>query len=141
MRRAQFSSPLYSTNVRALRTTEGVLSHKGTIIAASAIFESPMLHKYDDTMANWQDIRALEERIYDVVDEYLSNAEAYKNASLRVWLDEDDMLYRAEVDDNLPGTEDDGVYAIATVLRDGDDGKEPDIDRINDIANSWIFLD
>ena len=92
-------------------------------------------------MANWQDIRALEERIYDVVDEYLGNAEAYKNASLRVWLDEDDMLYRAEVDDNLSGSEDDGVYAIATVLRDGDDGKEPDIDRISDIANSWIFLD
>ena len=92
-------------------------------------------------MANWQDIRALEERIYDVVDEYLSNAEAYKNASLRVWLDEDDMLYRAEVDDNLTGTEDDGVYAIATVLRDGSDGLEPDIDRISDIANSWIFLD
>ncbi len=92
-------------------------------------------------MANWQDIRALEERIYDVVDEYLGNAEAYKNAFLHVWLDEDDMLYRAEVDDDLAGTEDDGVYAIATLLRDGDDGLEPDIDRISDITNSWIFLD
>ena len=51
------------------------------------------------------------------------------------------MTYKAEVDDNLSGTEDDGVYAIAGLLRDGDDGKEPDIDRISDIANSWIFLD
>lgn len=91
-------------------------------------------------MASWQDIKALEERIYDVVDEYLGNAEAYQNASLRVWLDEDDMTYKAEVDNNLSGTEDDGVYAIAGLLRDGDDGKEPDIDRISDIANSWMFL-
>ena len=42
---------------------------------------------------------------------------------------------------NLSGTEDDGVYVIAGLLRDGDDGKEPDIDRISNIANSWIFLD
>ena len=92
-------------------------------------------------MANWQDIRALEERIYDAVDEYLANSEAYKNAGLHVWLDEDDMIYRAEVDDNLAGSEDDGVYAIAGVLRNGDEGLEPDVDRISDIANSWIFLD
>ena len=93
------------------------------------------------TMANWQDIRALEERIYDAVDEYLANSEAYKNAGLHVWLDENDMIYRAEVDDNLAGSEDDGVYAIVGVLRKGDEGLEPDIDRISDIANSWIFLD
>ena len=92
-------------------------------------------------MASWQDIKAFEERIYDVVDEYLGNAEAYQNAFVRVWLDEDDMTYKAEVDDNLSGTEDDGVYAIAGLLRDGDDCKEPNIDRISDIANSWIFLD
>ena len=92
-------------------------------------------------MTKWQDIRALEERIYDAVDEYLANSEAYKNAGLHVWLDEDDMIYRAEVDDNLAGSEDDGVYAIAGVLRNGDEGLEPDVDRISDIANSWIFLD
>ena len=51
------------------------------------------------------------------------------------------MTYKAEVDDNLSGTEDDGVYAIAGLLRDGDDGKKPNIDHISDIANSWIFLD
>ena len=88
-------------------------------------------------MANWQDIRALEERIYDAVDEYLANSEAYKNAGLHVWLDENDMIYRAEVDDNLAGSED----AIAGVLRNGDEGLEPDVDRISNIANSWIFLD
>ena len=92
-------------------------------------------------MASWQDIKALEERIYDAVDEYISNIVAYNTASLHVWLDEDDMTYKAEVDENLSGSEDDGVYAIDKVIRDGLNGMEPDIDRISDIANSWIFLD
>lgn len=92
-------------------------------------------------MADWQDIKALEERIYDAVQEYLDNADAYQNASLHVYLDQDDMLHKAEIDDNLTGTEDDGIYLIATLLRQGEDGVEPDVDRISDIANSWIFLD
>ena len=92
-------------------------------------------------MANWQDIRALEERIYDAVQEYLGNAAAYQNATLRVYLDQDDMLHKAEIDDNFTETEDDGIYPIATLLRQCEDGVEPDVDRISDIANSWIFLD
>ena len=92
-------------------------------------------------MANWQDIRALEERIYDAVQEYLGNAEAYQNAVLHVYLDQDDMLHKAEIDDNLAGTEADGIYPIDTFLRQGEDGVEPDVDLISDIANSWIFLD
>lgn len=92
-------------------------------------------------MANWQDVRDLEECIYDAVSEYLDNSEAYKSAILHVYLDHDKMVYQAEIDDNLSGTEDDGIYAINDVIRSGDVGLEPDIDRISDIANSWIFLD
>jgi len=92
-------------------------------------------------MANLQDIQALEERIYDAVQEYLDNPNGYENAVLHVYLDKDDMIYRAEVDDNLQGTEDDGIYAIKSLIREGDDGPEVDIDRASDIANSWIFLD
>ena len=126
----------FSTFARkiACRAHQGVLAHSPPF----RVRYTPLNNK---TMASWQDIKAFEERIYDVVDEYLGNAEAYQNAFVRVWLDEDDMTYKAEVDDNLSGTEDDGVYAIAGLLRDGDDGKEPNIDRISDIANSWIFLD
>ena len=43
--------------------------------------------------------------------------------------------------DNLQGTEDDGIYVIESLIREGDDGPEVDIDRASDIANSWIFLD
>ena len=51
------------------------------------------------------------------------------------------MVYRAEMDDKLEGTEDDGIYAIETLIREGDDGLVPDNDRASGIANSWIFLD
>lgn len=88
-------------------------------------------------MASIQDIHALEERIYDAVQEYLDNPDGYENATLHVYLDKDDMEYRAEMEDNLQGTEDDGIYPIADLIRNG----EPDNDKASDIANSWIFLD
>ena len=98
-------------------------------------------HKRPKIMASIQDIQALEERIYDAVQEYLDNPDGYENAVLRVYLDEDDMIHRAEIDDAMQGTEDDGIYAIESLIREGDDGPEVDVDRASDIANSWIFLD
>ena len=92
-------------------------------------------------MANWQDIRALEERIYDAVQEDLDNPDAYTQPVLHVYLDQDEMLHKAEADDNLSGNADDGIYPMAELIRTGDDGLEPDVDKISDIANSWIFLD
>ena len=93
-------------------------------------------------MANWQDIKELEERIYDAVSDYLTYPDGYEHPVLKVYLNQDEMLYKAELDDNLEGTEDDGIYPIADLIRDGEDGKkEPDVDKISDVANSWIFLD
>lgn len=88
-------------------------------------------------MANFQDIQALEEQIYDAVQEYLDYPDGYENPVLHVYLDEDKMEYKAEMEDNLQGTEDDGIYPIADLIRNG----EPNNDRASDIANSWIFLD
>ena len=52
------------------------------------------------------------------------------------------MTYKAAAEDGLQGTEDDGIYPMPELVRMGDDGKqEPDIDKISDVANSWIFLD
>lgn len=92
-------------------------------------------------MATIQDIRALEDKIYEAVEEYLDNPDAYDHPVLHVYLDNDRMVYCAEMDDNLEGGEDDGIYAVEGLVRDGDEGPEPDIDNISDIANSWIFLD
>jgi len=92
-------------------------------------------------MATIQDIRALELKIYETVEEYLSDPDAYDNPVLHVYLDNDEMVHRAEIDENLPVSDDNGVYAIESVIRKGDEGKEPDVDAISDIANSWVFLD
>jgi hypothetical protein len=51
------------------------------------------------------------------------------------------MKYNAELEDNLESNEDDGIYPILDLIRDGEEGKEPDVDKISDIANSWLFLD
>ena len=92
-------------------------------------------------MATIQDIRALELRIYEAVEEYLDAPDAYTNPVLHVYLDSDERIHRAEIAENLPVSDDDGVYAIESVVRDGDEGREPDVDSISDIANSWVFLD
>lgn len=92
-------------------------------------------------MATIQDIRALELRIYEAVEEYLDAPDAYDKPVLHVYLDSDERLHRAEIAENLPVSDDDGVYAIESVVRDGDEGREPDVDSISDIANSWVFLD
>ena len=92
-------------------------------------------------MATIQDIQALQLRIYEAVEEYLDAPDAYDNPVLHVYLDKDEMEYRAEIAENMPVSDDDGVYAIESLVRDGDGGLEPDNDRASDIANSWIFLD
>ena len=100
------------------------------------------MYLYEEIMANWQDIKALEERIYEAVEEFLNNQEAYAMPALNVYLDCEDMTYKAAAEDGLQGTEDDGIYPMSELVRMGDDGKpEPDIDKISDVANSWIFLD
>ena len=92
-------------------------------------------------MATIQDIRALELRINEAVEEYLSAPDAYDNPVLHVYLDKERMEYRAEIAEYISGSEDDGVYAVGSVVREGDGGMEPDNDRASEIANSWIFLD
>lgn len=93
-------------------------------------------------MASWQDIRALEELIYEQVEEYLRNQDAYTTPVLQIYLDQDEMIYKAAAEDGLQGTADDGIYPMSDLVRKDDNGNpEPDIDRISDIANSWIFLD
>lgn len=92
-------------------------------------------------MATIQDIRTLELRIYEAVEEYLSAPDVYDNPKLHVYLDKERMEYRSEIAEGLTGSEDDGVYAVESVVREGDGGLEPDNDRASDIANSWIFLD
>lgn len=92
-------------------------------------------------MSSIQDIHALEERISDIVGDYIK--ELY---------DEDDVLaiglrcgkisLKADAKDAIKVGKTTEIYPLKNLVRKGDDGQpEPDNDKISDIANSWLFID
>lgn len=92
-------------------------------------------------MATIQDIRALEQRIMDIVDNYIGKM-----------YNEDDVLaigrrcgkitVKADAKENIKVGKNTELYPLKDLVRTGDDGNpESDCDKISDIANSWIFLD
>ena len=92
-------------------------------------------------MASIQDIRALELRITDIVDDYVKKM-----------YNEDDVLaigrrcgkitIKADAKENIKMGKTTELYPLKDLVRTGDDGTpESDCDKISDIANSWIFLD
>ena len=92
-------------------------------------------------MASIQDINALKEHIYDTVQEYLQDADSYEKPTLHIFLDDNDMIHKAEIVNNHPVNNDEGYYLVTDYIRMQDNEQEPDIDEIDDLANSWIFLD
>ena len=92
-------------------------------------------------MASIQDIRALELRITDIVDDYVKKM-----------YNEDDVLaigrrcgkitVKADAKENIKVGKTIELYQLKDLVCTGDDGNpESDCDKISDIANSWIFLD
>ena len=91
-------------------------------------------------MSSIQDIRALEERIYDYVEDYLGGN-----------YNEDDVLaigrrcgkitLKADAQENIKVGKTTELYPLKDLVRTGDDGNpESDNDKISDIANSWVFI-
>ena len=92
-------------------------------------------------MSSIQDIRALELRITDIVDDYI-----------RQRYNEDDVLaighrcgkiiVKADGKEKIKIGKTTELYPLRDLVCPSDDGKpEVDNDKISDIANSWIFLD
>ena len=88
-------------------------------------------------MSTIQDIRALEQRITDIVEDYIN--ELYN---------EDDVLYISNnkgqitlLADTKERFKSKNYYPLGTLVRYEDTGRlEADIDKISAIANSWLFL-
>lgn len=91
-------------------------------------------------MSSIQDIRALEERIYDYVEDYIDGD-----------YNEDDVLaistrcgkvsLKADAKDKIKMGKTTEVYPFSTLVRpDDNNALEPDVDKISDIANSWLFI-
>ena len=92
-------------------------------------------------MSSIQDIHAFEQRIYDIVQDYVDGN-----------YDTDDVLavgkrcgkiyMKADAKEAIKVGKSTELYPLKDLLRPGDDGnQEPDVDKISDIANSWVFLD
>ena len=92
-------------------------------------------------MSSIQDIHAFEQRIYDIVQDYVDGN-----------YDTDDVLavgkrcgkisMKADAKEAIMVGKSTELYPLKDLLRPSDDGnQEPDVDKIPDIANSWLFLD
>jgi hypothetical protein len=92
-------------------------------------------------MATIQDIRALELRMTDIVDDYIQQM-----------YNEDDVLaigrrcgkiiLKADAKEKIKAGKTTEFYPLKDLVRTGDDDKpESDCDKISEIANSWLFLD
>lgn len=91
-------------------------------------------------MSSIQDIHALEERIYDYVEEYLGGnygADDVLAISTRCGK----VTLKADSRENIKIGKTTEVYPFSTLVRPSDNNtQEPDNDKISDIANSWEFL-
>ncbi len=88
-----------------------------------------------------QDIHALEERIYELVDGYFQEVDCYATTPvLAVWKRCGKLNVAVDVETNLKLTKTADVFPIADVLRPTEDGtiQEPDNDKIAEIAAKWF---
>lgn len=92
-------------------------------------------------MSSILDIRALELRITDIVDDYVKQL-----------YNDDDVLaigrrcgkitIKADSKEKIKVGKTTELYPLKDLVRTGNDGKtESDCDKISNIANSWLFLD
>ena len=89
-----------------------------------------------------QDLHALEEQIYELLEEYLQEADCYATAPvLAVWKRCGKLNVAVDVETNLKLTKTADVFPVAEVLRPTEDAAavmEPDNDKIAEIAAKWF---
>lgn len=92
-------------------------------------------------MSSIQDIHALEERIFDIVDGYVKG-DYNENDVLAIGRRCGKITLKADAKEMIKVGKTTELYPLKELVCTGDDGKpESDCDKISDIANSWIFLD
>ena len=93
-------------------------------------------------MSTIQDIHALEEKIYSVVEEYLSEQDCYNNPVFAIWRRCGKISISINDLEKLKLTKTAETYPISDLIRTSETNEqEPDCDKINDIANNWLFVE
>ncbi len=88
-----------------------------------------------------QDQYALEEKIYGLLEEYLQEADCYKEPMLAVWKRCGKLNVAVDEHANLKLTKTADVFPLAEVLRPTEEDAtmlEPDNDKIASIAAKWF---
>lgn len=90
-----------------------------------------------------QDIEDLENRIYEVVQEYIDNADCYDHPMLKITRHPEGLVIDIVECEEKIDTPDETTYSMFDLVCVEQDGTpvEPNIDEINEVANEWIFLD
>lgn len=92
-------------------------------------------------MSTIQVIRALEVSINDIVTDYI-NGMYLEDDVLAISWHAGKIEVTADKKENIKVGKDTEIYPLKDLVRIGDDGQpEEDVDKISEIANSWIFLD
>ena len=92
-------------------------------------------------MSNIHDIRALELRITDIVDDYIKQMYNEEDV-LAIGRRCGNITVKADAKENIKVGKTTELYLLKDLVCIGDDGHpESDYDKISDIANNWIFLD
>lgn len=91
-------------------------------------------------MSSIQDIHALEERIYDYVEDYIAG-NYHEDDVLAISTRCGKVSLLADAREKIKVGKTTEIYPLSALVRPGDNGKpEADNDEISDIANSWMFL-
>lgn len=92
---------------------------------------------------NYRDIEEMEVRIYEVVQEFIDNAECYEHPMLKITRQPEGLVIDIVECEEKIDTSDEATYSMWDLVLTETDGTpvEPNIDEINDVANEWIFLD
>ena len=91
-------------------------------------------------MSGIQEIRALELRITDVVDDFIKqlyNEDDVLAISFRCG----EIIVKADAKEKIKVGKTTKLFSLKNLVRTGNNGNlEADNDKISDIANSWVFL-
>ena len=92
-------------------------------------------------MSSIQDIHAFEEKIYDIVQDYIDENYDVDDV-LAIGMRYGRINMKADAKEAIKIGKTTEIYPLKDLVRLDDEGqKEPDVDKINEIANSWVFLD
>lgn len=90
--------------------------------------------KYDSI----QDIRAFDQLIWDKVQEYIEDKDAYSSDTV---LGIHSSTYEVIVDSAKNLSDDYELYQLSTLIRLDEQGSlEPDCDATNEVANKYFFV-